>query len=173
MGQVETKLWPAHALPEDLAALIEAWTRDAFPDFDDFVWQAPLWHVLALVEEEPVSYLGICRRRVRAGDTDIPVAGVGTVMTPAQHRKQGYASAVLARAASCMREVIDADFGLLVTDPKRFPFYGRLGWQPVKGRVHFSQPDGSTHHWDDVAMILPLTGRPWPAGPTDLCGLPW
>ena len=52
------------------------------------------------------------------------------------------------------------------------PWYCELGWRHVNAPLTFDQPSGRVG-WDEEVMVLPCTDRAWPAGPIDLCGLPW
>lgn len=160
------------AAQRDAVAALE---RAAFPPdpANSYTWQKPTWHVMVWLGEALVSYLGLCARTATVDGQPVRLGGVGSVMTDPVHRRQGYSSLALQEAAIFMRDDIGADFGLLVTGTDLIPFYGRLGWQPVDGPMTFSQPQGNTVVWHEVTMVLPLTGQPWPAGPIDLCGLPW
>jgi hypothetical protein len=42
----------------------------------------------------------------------------------------------------------------------------------ISDPVYFDQPSGKMKN-DGVAMSLALTGKPWPPGVVDFCGLPW
>jgi len=162
-------------LSGDLRAALKDLERRAFPPQENnpYVWDKPQWHVIVRVEGEPVSYLGLFSRDCTVGGQPVKLGGVGSVMTAPEHRRQGHSTAALERAAAFLRDAVRADFGLLVTGLNLIPFYGRLGWQAVTDPLIFTQPDGSSHTWHDVTMILPLGKQQWPGGAIDLYGLPW
>ena len=166
---------PAGDLPDDLRATLTRWQRANFPDpaTDPFVWEKPEWQVFVFVGDEPVSALGIHRRTATVNGQPVYLGGIGSVDTPAEHRRQGYSTAALRQAAAFMRDTIGADFGLLVTGKNLIPFYGRLGWQAVRGPTWCDHPRRGRVILPHVVMVLPLTGRAWPDGDIDLCGLPW
>jgi aminoglycoside 2'-N-acetyltransferase I len=64
------------------------------------------------------------------------------------------------------------EFGLLLCREQLIPFYERLGWEPVTALVFSDQPAGKMA-FAGAAMVLPCSGRTWPAGIVDLCGLPF
>jgi GNAT superfamily N-acetyltransferase len=131
------------------------------------------WRFLVWDDDRLVAHVGVMDRTIRVGGEPLEVAGVYSVMTRPADRGKGYASAALRRAAEFMRDELPrAQHGLLVCIDERVPFYGRLGWQRIDAPVEFDQPGGRQVN-EINTMVLPLRGRPWPAGDVDLCGLPW
>ncbi len=168
------QVYAAPDLPEAMRATTGAWLRATFVETQGIVWSfAPDWHVVVLRAGEPVSYLGIWQREVTVGGGPVRMGGIGSVVTPAEHRGRGYASLALARAADFMRDPLGAEFGLLITGENLLPFYGRLGWRRVSNPLLVEQPGRGRVRLEYVTMVLPLGGRPWPEGEIDLRGLPW
>src|SRR5438552_18647981 len=116
--------------------------------------------------------LEIFTRDVVAGKERARVAGIGSVVTKAEHRKQGIATAMLERAASVMRDQLDVEFGMLICRGEVAPVYVKSGWVRVEGSTRFWQPSGMVIYPYET-MVLKLGEREWPAGAIDLNGLPW
>ena len=76
------------------------------------------------------------------------------------------------RAAVFMRDELKVEAGLLICSDQRVPYYGRLGWQVVAGSLLTDQPQGKVVMTVNTMALL-WGERLWPAGPIDLCGLPW
>ena len=100
------------------------------------------------------------------------VGGVGGVATSPRWQRRGLAQQLMEKAAAFMRADMGVEFGLLVCGDHMVPYYSRLGWQVVPGPLLVEQPQGKII-FPTTTMVLPLTGKPWPAGTIDLCGLPW
>ena len=83
---------------------------------------------------------------VRAGTLDgtpVMIGGIGGVKTHPQARGQGYASAAMRCAAAALHDAHHVAFSLLVCQAHLLPFYQRLGWLPLAGRLLVEQPGGS------------------------------
>jgi GNAT superfamily N-acetyltransferase len=141
-----------------------------------YQWTPPAerpWRFLVWEDERLVTHVGVLDREVAVGGQPLHVAGVYSVMTRPADRGKGYASAALRRATEFMRdEIPKAEHGMLICLDTRLAFYGHLGWQRVEAPVAFDQPGGRQVN-EINTMVLPLRGRPWPAGDVDLRGLPW
>ena len=140
---------------------------------DDYEWIADYaWYVLVEVDGELVSTLGMVERLATVGGRLVRLGGIGNVATLPAWRGRGLARAALARAVEFVRDVRGVEFCLLFCEPHRISFYRQLGWQPIDGPLTFQQPSGPVVY-PGAALVLPCTGRVWPGGPVDLCGLPW
>lgn len=151
---------------------VEALGALVFDEEDGLAWSDIDWHVLIWDGEILVSHVEIIERMGSAGGETVRLGGIGGVATHPAWRGRGLASLALRIAELWLREVVKADFGLLICGEARIPFYRRLGWQVVQGPLCFDQPTGKIT-FDDVTMVLPCLRRDWPAGAIDLCGLPW
>jgi GNAT superfamily N-acetyltransferase len=138
------------------------------PPFD---WSAAEWLVLAWDGDRLLSQVGILQRAIRVGGREIRVAGIGSVCTLPEAEGRGLASENMQRAAEFMRVDLGVPFALLLCLPDRVPFYRRLGWDAAPGPLRFERPEDAEQPFG--AMVLSLTGEPWPEGEIDLCGNPW
>ncbi len=150
---------------------IEQWFHMQFAH-TSFQWSAPAWHVLGCVGDRLVGYLRMFERVISAGGHAVRVGGIGGVMTRPECRRRGIASALLRRAAQFIGDELGAEFGLLLCREEVAPVYAKLGWQIVAGPTTFEQPSGKATY-PRLTMVLPFTEKEWPAGPIDMCGLPW
>ncbi len=145
---------------------------DGVEDLESIEWSSAEWVVLGLQDGKIVSLLNLLYREVRVGDQVIPVAGVGGVCTHPDWQRHGFAGEVLERATAFMRDEMNVPFGLLVCSSAREQYYAKFGWRTIRDPMLFDQ-QGVKRVFPDKTMILPLTGRSWPAGTVDLCGNPW
>ena len=137
----------------------------------DVVWAHADWRVFAHLHGEPVTHVGLYLRDAKNGERDVRIGGIGGVVTLAQARGQGAASAAMRAAGDKMRAET-CDFGLLFCEPPMFAYYERLGWHRFAGDVYCEQPQGRIKFDMLHAMVLPR--RTVPRGDViDLCGLPW
>ena len=126
---------------------------------------------MGFVEGDLVSRVGILKRVVSVGDDVVVVGGISGVTTLAGYRRRGYATALMTSAQKFLKDELPASFGLLICNENLRPFYERLGWKQVPGPTSYAQPAGS-EKCKGITMVFEC-GRPWPAGPIDLCGYPW
>jgi GNAT superfamily N-acetyltransferase len=143
------------------------------PEFNSIDWSAHIEYMaLGCMDGEPVTILGLLRRKILVGAKPVWVVGVGGVATHPNWQKRGFASAILQTSEKFMRERMNSAFGLLVCADERRSFYGRNGWKLVADETFYTQ-DGQRRPLKTSVMILPLTEQNWLAGEIDLCGLPW
>jgi GNAT superfamily N-acetyltransferase len=163
-------------LPPNRQAELDALLASVFADDvaadGGLQWSLTDWNVLAYVGDVLVSNVEILTRVITVAGDALRIGGIGGVATLPAYRRRGYASQAMHRAADFMRDNLGLEFALLVCGPERQPLYASLGWQTVSGPMFFDQPGGK-QQFNDVVMIRTLTGKPWPAGPIDLMGLPW
>jgi GNAT superfamily N-acetyltransferase len=119
-----------------------------------------------------VANASVVRRAVAAGGRPVPVVGLGGVVTRPEARGAGHARAAVDAAVRYGREVLGADFAMLVCLPKLRPFYERLGFEALSDPVTIEQPRGNVVS-PLVVMVKPLGPDPWPGGPVDVRGKPW
>ena len=164
---------PAAELGDDLRGQIAQWTVDMFGVEElKYEWSRPDWHVLVWLGDELVTQLAITERVAQVGGEAVRLAGIGGVMTPKQLRGRGLANAAMRSAVYFMKNTLDAEFGLLLCSARLVPYYERLGWQLVAAPVRFEQSTGD-EMWEEEAMVMAFTDRPWPPGAVALCGPPW
>lgn len=102
----------------------------------------------------------------------VRVAGLNELVTLPAHRSRGVGSRLLRETESQWFDSLGAECGLLLCADALLPFYSRLGWQKVDGRVHFAQRDGR-RTWAANCMLLDPSGKLPVSREIDLCGLPW
>jgi GNAT superfamily N-acetyltransferase len=135
-------------------------------------WATADWTFQALEGDEPVSYYNIIDRTVSIDGVATRVAGLNNMVTIPKHRGRGAASALLRETQPRWFEELHAACGLLLCADALLPFYSRLGWQKVNGRVVYSQPDG-IRAWTANCMLLNAACEASSIREIDLCGLPW
>lgn len=149
------------------------WGQNIFGIEDnEFRWRPKDLHFLLDVEGEAVSHVGLINHVVNVEGQPVRVGGIGAVVTAGEKHGRGYAQKTLRYAEKYMCEELKVEFGLLFCLDRLMPFYAWQGWQLLTEPVKFDQPSGKMVSPLNV-MVLPCNERIWPAGPTDLCSLPW
>ena len=137
------------------------------------VWEEAARRILIWNDEtEPVCHVGIHFREATLDGRAVRVAGIGAVGTRAEHRRRGFATAAMKKAAQHLEMAAELDFALLFCQPINFSFYNGLGWHRFGGEVFVEQPHGQVRFEVMAAFVLDLRLRPR-TGVVDLCGLPW
>ncbi|MFO7975267.1 MAG: GNAT family N-acetyltransferase [Candidatus Hydrogenedentota bacterium] len=158
--------------PEDRETL-EKWSKDLFGDAEEELdWARPDWRVLVRSDGQLAAHVAITQRTVTANGEPARVGGIGGVMSPRKFQGKGHAKAAMLQAHEYMRETLRLEFGFLFCSSGLLRYYQRLGWQRIDGPVSFAQEE-SDATWQEEAMVLPLTDRPWPGPPVDINGRPW
>ncbi len=119
-----------------------------------------------------VSQVWVLAREICVNGQPLLVGGIGGVATHPDFQRRGFAEACMRRAEAYMRDVLKVPFGLLVCSEIREKYYQKLGWQTAISPMLFDC-SGEKRRWEEVTMVLPLSGDSWPAGTIDLCGKPW
>jgi len=164
----------ASKITPDQARRLDAVCELAYgPDDDDLTWtDEEDWRMWLEVEGELVSCLTIIERDARVGDVAVRLGGIGGVATLPSQQHKGYAGRVMLGAADFLHETLRVDFGHLLCSPELVAYYASFGWQPLAAPLWIDQPGGKVA-LQHSHMMLPCSGRSWPAGTLDLCGLPW
>lgn len=103
--------------------------RDYFPPyFYGDPWFKLEYTRVAIADGRIVSTIQICERRVRIGESEIVMGGIGNVGTHPDYRGRGYSTELLKDSIGVMKES-GMDISVLFTGIQ--PFYERLGWQAV------------------------------------------
>lgn len=163
-------------IPADLAAELDRWSRAIFNEKHGITWSNESeWMVIVTEGGQLVSALELICREVTINGQSTMMGGVGGVMTLPEFRKKGYASAAMRAANEFIQQKMDVPYALLVTGSELIPFYGSLGWQVIKNRVFYWQPDGKRYAFSDqtAIMVYVCGDNPFPEGEIDLNGLPW
>jgi len=159
--------------------VVEALDREVYPPeyMATVIWKHVVWahadkRVVAWDEGGRVAcHAGLFFRDGTHDGAPVRICGIGGVMTSAAVREQGFASAVMRRAAEEMASRA-TDFGLLFCERHNVRLYAGLGWKIFAGQVHCTQPAGAMIFDMMPNMLLPLKRAPQ-RGKIDLCGLPW
>ena len=130
------------------------------------------WNVLVYAGDVLASNVEILERTVTAGGTHMRVGGIGGVATLPEYRGRGLAGRGMSAAEKFIKEDLGLEFGLLITGLHRQTFYEGMGWRVISEPVYFDQPGGKIRN-DGLTMFLALSGKPWPPGEVDFCGLPF
>jgi GNAT superfamily N-acetyltransferase len=95
--------------------MVEFWTGNPKRWIDCQLWLDEL--------DDPVSYLSIVPYRMRFGECDIPVEGIGGVATLPTYRRKGYASILMQKAITRAAERVNVVFLNGING-----FYNKLGF---------------------------------------------
>lgn len=170
--QISTNIIAARDLSIRERQSLDEWFRQEFGHIP-YEWAEPEWYAIAHTRDDVIGHLTILRRRVSVAGQPLWVGGIGGVITRAEYRGRGVATALLMHAADFLKESLEVEFGLLLCRHEVAPVYQKVGWVTVAGPTSFAQSSG-LHTYPRETMILPcLLGREWPEGQIDLCGLPW
>jgi aminoglycoside 2'-N-acetyltransferase I len=135
-------------------------------------WASPDAAVMVWVEDDMVSNVHIVKREIKVGRQKIIIGGIGNIATKVEWRKQGYSSLALIKAEEYLVDPLQVSFGLMISTPELIPRYSKRGWKVVADSLKCEQPEGK-YTLQYPVMILPVKQKEWPAGPIDVCGLPW
>lgn len=134
-------------------------------------WATPDWTIINYTNKEIVTFYNIVERVVSIDGKELKAAGINNVITPINHRGNGFSSMTLIETESFLFDKLNADLGLLLCADNLVPFYQRLGWYKVNCDVYFDQPTGKKI-WSANTMLLYKSSNISPKK-IDLNGLPW
>ena len=155
-------------------ASIDQLNQQTFPEHaGDYTWAPVDWFVLVYAGDVLASKVEIVDRIGTVAGQPVHLGGIGGVGTLPALRRRGLSSIALRAAVDFMGAKLDVAFGLLICEPQTIPLYQVLGWQVINAPLSFDQPGREKVLFDEITMVLPCAGQAWPAGPVDLCGLPW
>lgn len=156
-------------LPEADRQTLLGWGTDLFAVSPlGLEWRAKDLHFVLYEDDGPKTLVSVLRHEIPLG----VIGGVGSVISLPEARGRGHARRVLERAVAYLRDDMKADFGLLFCLPRLVSFYESQGWSVMEQGVLIDQPGGKVPAPSRV-MILPFTGRSWPAERVELGSLPW
>ena len=126
--------------PGELEECLDLWGivfervgRGYFPPyFQGDPWFRRAYTRVCAVDGKLVSTVQICERRVRVGNTELVMGGIGNVATLAEYRGRGYSQRLLSDCARVMQER-GIDFSVLFTGIQ--PFYEKVLWRSVPQRM--------------------------------------
>lgn len=148
---------------------VRNWQAQTFDLSEEFA--AVDWYVFGIRDGQWVSMLELTQRTAVVDQRPVELMLIGSVVTIAQWRRHGYASAVLQHATGFFCHQRGVAFGLLLCMDGVVSFYKRQGWRRVLEPLFYDQPGGKVQS-DQNTMIYPCRNQPWPQGMIDLCGLP-
>ncbi len=134
-------------------------------------------HLIARADGHIIGHVGWQRRRIRVGDTEVTIAGVGGVLVSPDARGADVGRRLMQRAAESLSEQRDIDFGFLGCREEVVPFYLSCGWSRVYAAERSVGRDSvlMTHPPGPPLLIFPVRKAvvSWPAGMVDLRGRAW
>ena len=143
------------ALREDILSLCAvAYGEDLAPLFTAY---GAGTHVVGTIGGALVSHAMWVTRWLQPGPRPpLRTAYVEAVATHPDHRRRGYASALLGRLA----DEIPDEYEMAALAPATLGIYERLGWRAWRGPLAIRRPDGSIEPTpDETVMVLDLPGR--------------
>ena len=135
-------------------------------------WRPKDVHFLLELRGRPVAHVGLLQHRMQLAQCPLETLGLGGVITAAEARGQGYATALIRRAIEYAQDVWHVDAALLFCLPDLVDFYRRREFQRVTAPVFIEQPSGRCVSPLQV-MVRPFTAEKWPQGPVTIGSLPW
>ena len=146
---------------------------DTFSKSRHWHGSAPLYSVIARRGGQVIGHCGVVVRDLRCGQMAARVAGIQNLGVRPDARGHNLGGRLLARGMDDARRR-GIPFGLLFCVPELERFYRSNGWKKIDVSV-IMQYEGRTQPipGKNIAMVLSLAGRPFPAGDLDLCGADW
>jgi predicted acetyltransferase len=137
-------------------------------------WALPQWHFLIRDGNgQLISHVGAVTRTCLCDREEIPIGGIGGVMTRPSQRGKGYASAAIRSVIEFLRRDRQVDMILLFCAPRLRGFYRRLGFGSFAADTYVRQYDTKTMFPRNEIMVMPAK-KPVPhCAALDLRGLPW
>jgi GNAT superfamily N-acetyltransferase len=136
-------------------------------------WAKPQWRAIVWDEHGRAHcHVGIFLRQGAVDGKPVKIGGIGGVMTHPDVRRKGFASAAINQSIEFLREQ-QADFALLVCEPKLVAFYQRLGWRRHDGKLMVTQRSKCVEFTFNLPMVHGVCTDGPTAGTIDLCGPPW
>lgn len=137
-------------------------------------WALPQWHIMIRdVNGQLVSHVGAVTRLCLCDGNEIPLGGIGGVMTHPSQRGNGYAGAGISRVIEFLRLDRQVDMTLLFCAPRLRSFYRRYGFRDFCADTYVRQFGAKTQFPPDEIMVRPAR-KPVPqCAALDLRGLPW
>ncbi len=120
-------------------ARLFGWGDDVFGVNElDIPWRPKDGHVLIDVDGEPVCHVGYLKReRLKVGQVDVLVGGIGGVITVPEAQGRGYAHQVLREAERRIAEDSQVKFAMLFCLASLLGFYSHDGYVKVTGPVRY------------------------------------
>ena len=173
-SRITVQIKAAGELPPAEQKALEALLERVFRDdpYAGMAYAKADWNVLVYTGDILAANIEIVEHTVTVGGQPLRVGGIGGVATLPEYRGRGLASRGMSAAVKFMRDELGLEYGLLITSARRITLYEGMGWQVVSAPAYFDQPSGKIQN-EGITMSLTMTGKPWPPGIVDFCGLPW
>jgi len=150
------------------------------PDVEEFSksrhWHgsAPAYTLICRQGSELVGHVGVVVRSIRCGSVQADIAGIQSLAVSSRTRGTMLAWALMRGA---MREAgkRGVPFGLLFCVPTLERLYAAMKWKRIDVTATMRDEKGRAVPipGNNIAMILKLAHRPFPAGDIDLQGADW
>ena len=159
-------------IPNEDREQLYGWGEDIFGvNYLNMSWRLKDVRFVLYVDGKAASHAALLKHEITVEGEPWLVAGVGSVVTPPHTRGRGYARRLMQHLKDFAEREWNVDGHLLFCLPRMVAYYEQLGWRTIEPVV-VDQPDGKIESPIPV-MVRASTGRSWPAGRVDLCGLPW
>lgn len=137
-------------------------------------WALPQWHIMIRDGNgQLVSHVGAVTRLCLCDGKEIPLGGIGGVMTHPAQRGKGYASVGIRRVIEFLRLDRQVNMSLLFCAPRLRSFYRRFGFRDFCAVTYVRQFGARTLFPPDEIMVKPARKSLPQCAALDLCGLPW
>jgi predicted acetyltransferase len=111
-------------------------------------------HLLLFENKELISYLRIIKRKAKFKGKNITIGGIGAVSTKHKYRNKGYATKLLKKAMTLLKNE-GADIGLLQTNPQKGEnLYKRAGFFLAKKPYTFKDIHGKLHTTSSGGVMM-------------------
>jgi GNAT superfamily N-acetyltransferase len=137
-----------------------------------YQWAEPDWIASATIGREIVSFVGLLKRTVLFDGKPMNVCGISNAVTPPEHRRKGYARALMEQIELFIFKDLKADCGLLLCRDHLVSYYQSLGWYTVSCPLVFNQQDGKKTWAANTMLCTQPSGKFAPSN-IDLQSLPW
>jgi predicted N-acetyltransferase YhbS len=138
---------------------------DAFGiDHLSLEWRRKDLHFTWFDGSGPIAHVGLLDRiPVDVGGSSERVVGLGSVITRADRRGQGYAARLIGHALKAVIAESPCPFAMLFCLPGLRGYYLQLGWDEIAGEVDVLQTGGIVRS-PLAVMVRRLRGEEWPTG---------
>ncbi len=179
--ELDFKIIDEADITDELDSAIRNILVECFPKDSEHFSRQRWWHsrydwiaVATYPEETIAACLSIVERSIKAGGSDLQIAGVGNACALPCWRKKGIIDRVMEFALEEARKR-GLGAGLLFCLPELEKVYKRMGWKKIDAAVVMNDESGKQVPMPEknIAMAIPLLVDKLPGGIIDLMGQDW